>query len=77
MAMLPMPSMAGLAMYMIVLLRISRSGNFGLREQILLGASLTFLFLCRLDLGRFFVATALLILLAPYRAHWRRLALVS
>jgi hypothetical protein len=42
----------------------------------MLGASLVFMLLCRLDLARFFVATALLIPLPRYRVHWRRLALV-
>jgi len=68
--------MAGIALYILVILRLTRFGKFHLQEQLMLGVSLTFLFLCRLDLVRFFVATALLIPLPRYRAHWRRLSLV-
>ena len=49
---------------------------FRLQEQFLLGVSLVFMLLCRLDLARFFVATALLVPLPRYRAHWKRLGLV-
>jgi hypothetical protein len=69
-------AMAGIALYILALLRLSRFGRFRLQEQLMLGVSLTFMFLCRLDLVRFFVATALLIPLPHYRAHWRRLGLV-
>jgi hypothetical protein len=68
--------MAGIALYILVILRLTRFGQFRLQEQLMLGVSLTFLFLCRLDLVRFFLATALLIPLPRYRAYWRRLSLV-
>ena len=68
--------MAGIALYLLVMLRLTRLGQFRLQEEFLLGVSLVFMLLCRLDLARFFVATALLIPLPRYRAHWRRLGLV-
>jgi hypothetical protein len=68
--------MAGIALYLLVMLRLTRLGQFRLQEQFMLGVSLVFMLLCRLDLARFFVATALLIPLPRYRAHWRRLGLV-
>ena len=68
--------MAGIALYLLVILRLTRLGQFRLQEGFLLGVSLVFMLLCRLDLARFFVATALLIPLPHYRAHWRRLGLV-
>ena len=68
--------MAGIALYLLVILRLTRLGQFRLQEGLLLGVSLVFMLLCRLDLARFFVATALLIPLPRYRAHWRRLGLV-
>jgi hypothetical protein len=63
-------------LYILALLRLTHFGQFRLQEQLMLGVSLAFMFLCRLDLVRFFVATALLIPLPHYRAHWRRLGLV-
>ncbi|MCP2499962.1 MAG: hypothetical protein NCA08_00080 [Deltaproteobacteria bacterium] len=68
--------MAGIALYLLVILRLTRLGQFQLQEQFMLGVSLVFMLLCRTDLARFFVATALLIPLPRYRAHWRRLVLV-
>lgn len=68
--------MAGIALYLLVILRLTRLGQFRLQEAFMLGVSLVFMVLCRLDLARFFVATALLIPLPRYRAHWRRLGLV-
>ena len=68
--------MAGIALYLLVILRLTRLGQFRLQEQCMLGVSLVFMVLCRLDLARFFVATALLIPLPRYRVHWRRLGLV-
>jgi len=68
--------MAGVALYLLVILRLTRLGQFRLQEELMLGVSLVFMLLCRLDLARFFVATALLIPLPRYRAHWRRLGLV-
>ena len=68
--------MAGIALYLLVILRLTRLGQFRLQEEFMLGVSLVFMLLCRLDLARFFVATALLIPLPRYRAHWRRLGLV-
>jgi len=69
-------AMAAIALYLLVFLRLTRLGQFRLQEEIMLGVSLVFMLLCRLDLARFFVATALLIPFPPYRAHWRRLGLV-
>ena len=69
-------AMAAIALYFLVIQRLTRLGQFRRQEEILLGASLVFMLLCRLDLARFFVATALLIPFSPYRAHWRRLGLV-
>lgn len=69
-------AMAAIALYLLVFLRLTRLGQFRLQEEIMLGVSLVFMSLCRLDLARFFVATALLIPFSPYRAHWRRLGLV-
>ena len=68
--------MAGIALYLLVMLRLTHLGQFRLQEQFMLGMSLVFMLLCRLDLARFFVATALLIPLPCYQAHWRRLGLV-
>jgi len=68
--------MAGIALYLLVILRLTRLGQFRLQEAFMLGVSLVFMVLCRLDLARFFVATALLIPLPHYRPHWRRLGLV-
>jgi len=68
--------MAGIALYLLALVRWTLHGRFGLREQFMLGGSLAFLFLCRLDLVRFFAATALLIPFPPFRADRRRLVAV-
>lgn len=68
--------MAGIALYLLALVRWTLHGRFGLKEQLMLGGSLAFLFLCRLDLARFFAATALLIPFSPFRAQWRRLVAV-
>ena len=57
-------AMAAIALYFLVIQRLTRLGQFRRQEEILLGASLVFMLLCRLDLARFFVATALLI---PFR----------
>ena len=61
--------MAGIALYLLVILRLTRLGQIRLQEQMMLGVSLVFMLLCRLNLARFFVATALLIPLPRYRAH--------
>jgi hypothetical protein len=68
--------MAAIALYTLVILRMTVLRRFRLQEQILLGSSLAFLFLCRLDLVRFFAATAFLAVLPGYRPNWRRLTAV-
>ena len=65
--------MPGIALYLLVILRLTRLGQFRVQEMLLLGVSLVFLVLCRLDLARFIVATALLVPLPGYWAHRRRL----
>jgi hypothetical protein len=68
--------MAGIALYLLVLQRMTVHGQFRRQEQVLLGLALTFLFLCRLDLARFLAATALLIPFPGYRANRARMGAV-
>jgi hypothetical protein len=65
--------MSGIAAYLLVMLRMTVSGQFRLREQLLLGLALSFIFLSRFDLVRFFAATALLIPLPSFRENRRRI----
>jgi hypothetical protein len=68
--------MAAIALYLLAILRLTQAGRFGPKEQLLLGSSLAFLFLCRIDMVRFFAATALLLPFPPFRRHWRRISVV-
>lgn len=64
----------GIGIYVLALLRIVQRRKFDRTEQILLGFALVFVVLCRLDLIRFFLATAFLLPLPYFREHWRRIS---
>ena len=58
--------MPGIALYLLVILRLTRLGRSRPGDAPV-GVSLVFLVLCRLDLARFIVATALLV---PLPGYW-------
>jgi hypothetical protein len=66
--------MAAIAYYILALYRIARGESLTRGRQALLLLSLVFLFLCRLDTGRFILLTALLLPLPAYRDQARWLA---
>jgi hypothetical protein len=66
----------GVFVYLLALHRLGRERTFRWRNGLLLGTSLAFLLLCRLDLVRFFAQTAVLVALPPFRSSWRQLSAV-
>lgn len=63
-----------LALYLLVMARLLRRGQFGGKEQALLLAALVWAALCRADLWRLILLSLPMLALPPVAAHRRRLA---